>query len=63
MPLHIVATKEGKEITLSISQDGAMIPIGSALNLPDAKLAGRGALTKLHYALERLRVADVKELG
>lgn len=61
--MKITASRLGKEVTLWVtSDDGTVhVPLGTALNLPDAKLASRGQITRLQAALERVTMADVQE--
>lgn len=59
-----LATKYGPDITVWIASDDGIVrvPIGTATNLPDAKLKARGAVTKLQYALDRVNMADVADV-
>ncbi len=59
----IQITRQGKELTVHLVDHGVLIPLGTALNVPDAKLAARGTITRLQYALERLGVKDIQDAG
>lgn len=59
----MIVTRTGQELTCWVHdpETGVSVKLGSALNVPDAKLASRGQLTRLSYQLERLTMADVRE--
>ena len=60
---RMIVTKTGPEIVVWVKGEAnAMVPLGSAANLPDAKLAARRQFTRLQAGLDRLSLADVEDV-